>query len=195
MIFTDYYTPSPIFRLVAQVRALYEEENAGGASAQYSEYLSALMYLGFSARNFIEEMAVPYWFSWKKVDYLCIIHNQRVGVSVKRAVNKEIMLQLKTNNNPPKSSKQVTDQSFEPTHFLDSAIRGLVVARNCVSPDHNFDRSILHVWCPTQRIATILRKAFKELNHTDLDVQGYLIIHLTVCYDPMLYLGHYKSVI
>ena len=93
------------------------------------------------------------------------------------------------------NTRQITDGTFTSdcaTKFLDSAIRGLVVARRCVYDDHDFTKSILHVWCPTTRISDLIRKAFEDLDveDMDLDVKGYLILHLTVCYDKDLYLGH-----
>lgn len=188
----DRYFPAKEFKLIDGVRALFEEENAGGAGAQFSEYLSGVLYHGFGARDFIEEMAVPYWWNWKKVDYLCTMYGRRIGVSVKRAVNTEIMLQLKRPDVP--DTRNITDVTFtkeSAIKFLDSAIRGLVVARRCVFEDHDFTKSILHVWCPTVRVSKLIREAFEDLDVEDMDleVKGYLILHLTLCQDKNVYLG------
>ena len=137
-------------------------------------------------------MAVPYWFNYKKVDYLCSMYNRRIGVSVKRAVNREIMLQLK--NPDQKSTYEITDATFdraEAKRFLNGAIKGLIVARRCIFQDHDFSKSILHVWCPSKRIAIMIREAFGALDIVDMDseVKGYLILHLTICYDKHIYIG------
>ena len=127
-VIIDSYKTAKTFKLIDSIKTLYEMDNAGGASAQYSEYLSGVVYSGFGAHSFIEEMAVPYWFNYKKVDYLCSIYGQRIGISVKRAVNREIMLQLKELKR--KDARNLTDATFtrkEADRFLDSAIRGLIV--------------------------------------------------------------------
>ena len=191
-VIIDSYKTAKTFKLIDSIKTLYEMDNAGGASAQYSEYLSGVVYSGFGAHSFIEEMAVPYWFNYKKVDYLCSIYGQRIGISVKRAVNREIMLQLKELKR--KDARNLTDATFtrtEADRFLDSAIRGLIVARRCVFQDHDFSKSILHIWCPSKRIACLIKEAFEAFDVEDMDseVKGYLILHLTVCYDKYLYIG------
>ena len=41
----------------------------------------------FQAQDVVTEMEVEYWsFNWKKVDYICTLYGQRVGVSVSRAM-------------------------------------------------------------------------------------------------------------
>lgn len=117
---------------------------------------------------------------------------RRIGVSVKRAVNREIMLQLKSPQQ--RDCRGITDDTFDAKaaeKFLDTAIRGLVVARRCVFKDHDFSKSILHVWCPTKRVASQVRGAFEALDieDMDLDVKGYLILHLTVCNNKLVFTG------
>jgi len=191
----DSFNLSPAFRVVDAVRSLYEEANAGGASAQFSEYLSGVVYYSLGSRDFIEEMAVDNWrknwgMVYKQVDYLCTIFGNRIGVSVKRAVNRDIMFQLKSGI---KSSRTIDCSSFDRAaadKFLTSAIKGLIVARQSVLEHYDFSKSVLHIWCPTKRVARVIHKAFKKINRRSLkELEGYLILHLTVCYDPSVYIG------
>lgn len=42
----------------------------------------------FQAQDVVTEMEVEYWSSnWKKVDYICTLYGERVGVSVTRAMS------------------------------------------------------------------------------------------------------------
>ena len=148
------------------------EPNAGGTSV-VSEVLSAeYMHRRFGASNFVPEMKIQYVFSnWKKIDYITTIQEERVGVSVTRAMGY-----------PYANSFRLEDA----TRLCYKKLYGLIVARSGISKQFSYSRSILHCLCQSQSIANMMRNAFLELLASDIDLQDDLVNHvtiiLTVCY-------------
>ena len=157
-------------------------DNAGGKS-DISEMYSIEHYIrSFSATDIVYEMQVEYWIDYKMVDYVCTIPivnvNKRIGVSVTRAM---------CYSNPEHFTVQ------DGKDLLYKKIFGLIVARNATCKKHRFYKSILHVWCQTERIANILADIYASFDIADLDlkVKGLLVLHLTVCDYFPIYLNRY----
>lgn len=142
--------------------------NAGGKS-QVSEALSIDYFVKYyHARDIIFEMEVEYWSCYSMVDYICTIKQQRVGVSVTRAMGYP-------------SEKMFDEQSAR--YLLKKKLYGLIVSRNATSKKHSFYRSVLHVWCQSQRIAQLVEEAFTafDLDDFGLDIKGTVTLVLSIC--------------
>lgn len=149
-------------------------KNAGGQGAILSESLSMELFArDMGACDFVGEMQVEYFFQFKMVDFVCSLGGRRVGVSVTRAMN------------------HIDPLLFDrpaALRLLQKKLSGLVVARNCVSSKHSFDRCFLHVWCQCDHIARVLqslpiRDVLLEL---EIDPETMEIL-LTVDNEPAIY--------
>jgi hypothetical protein len=136
-----------VIRLGVEAHQIVDEPNAGGASV-VSEALSAeYMVRRFSATAVVTEMQIPYFSpNWKKVDYLTTIYNERVGVSVTRAMGY------------PSPAVFVLEDALR---LCRKKLTGLVVARAGIKPSVGYSRSILHCWCQDSRIADLMVQAFE----------------------------------
>lgn len=167
-------------------------DNAGGKSS-VSEAASINRFVElFGADQILVEKEVEYWISYKMVDFVCTVANQRLGVSVTRA------MAVKSTGQPGGNYLDL-----EPGRFtLDDAVRllkkklyGLIVSRNGVTKKCKFYKSILHIWAASQDIADRLTEAWND-GHVDisefgLDIKGIVVVMITVCSDPTLYLNQY----
>lgn len=153
------------FKLCRDALRVKFEQNAGGSST-ISESLSVEYFARrFQAQDVVTEMEVEYWSSnWKKVDYICTLYGQRVGVSVTRAMCY------------PDPNAFSTDIAYR---LLYKKLYGLVVARDGVSKRHSFSNCILHVWCETQRTAEIMNSMYAGVRK-DLEISDDVIMVLTV---------------
>eukprot|EP00246_Nothoceros_aenigmaticus_P013978 TRINITY_DN5113_c0_g1_i1.p1 TRINITY_DN5113_c0_g1~~TRINITY_DN5113_c0_g1_i1.p1 ORF type:complete len:735 (+),score=103.89 TRINITY_DN5113_c0_g1_i1:139-2343(+) len=153
------------FGLGHDARRVATEQNAGGSST-ISETLSVEYFVRrFQARDIVTEMEVEYSFmNMKKVDYVCTIFGQRVGVSVTRAMSYP----------DPKKFNEDTAMAL-----LRKKLFGLVVARSGVTSRHSFSQCILHVWCETRNTAKILEEKYPEIS-TEMQVAEDVIMVLTV---------------
>jgi len=147
--------------------------NAGGSS-NISEALS-MEYLKsrFDVVDFIPEMEVQYWIDACLCDFLMVLRDENVGVSVTRAVSYPF------------------EDEFTMEHarqLLNKKLYKLLVARNAISEDQNFDRSILHVWCYSEQTAENIRRAHEEMKTLDAD-RTYDCVHVmcTVCNKMYIY--------
>ena len=149
--------------------------NAGGAS-EYSEAMSIHYFENvFDAKDFVLENDVKYWQDYKMVDYICTIKDQKIGVSVTRAMGY-----------PCSFSFNKKDAKI----LLDKKIHGLVVSCDLVITKHSFNKSILHIWCQNERIASLMKKVYREelkLDSMDLKVLCDVIVILTICNDKNIY--------
>ncbi|EFJ15258.1 hypothetical protein SELMODRAFT_422943 [Selaginella moellendorffii] len=103
----------------------------------------------FKATDVVTEMEVEYCaMNWKKVDYICNLYGQRVGVSVTRAMSYP---------NPEDFSPQMAYR------LLYKKLFGLVVARHGVTDRHSFSQCVLHVWCETTTTAKLLQAQYKGM--------------------------------
>lgn len=150
-------------------------DNAGGNS-EYSEAMSMHYFEHvFNGKDFILENEVEYWREFKMVDYICTIRNERIGVSVTRAMGF------------PHSSMFVKKDA---ENLLKKKINGLIVACDLVLTKHSFTKSILHVWCQNKRIANLVREAYEEAIEIDamgLKVLCDVAVILTICDDKDIY--------
>lgn len=149
-------------------------DNAGGKS-EISEMFSIHYFVShYNATNIIFETEVSYWIDYKMVDFICTIADNRVGVSVARAMGF------------PSPDKFTSEHA---SRLLHKKLYGLIVARNGVIKSQSFYKSILHIWCQNHSIAYLIHQAFISLDQEDygLDVTGIIILQLTVCDDPQLY--------
>lgn len=153
------------FMLGRDAKRVRTESNAGGTST-ISESLSVEYFVRrFQAKDIVTEMEVEYCaLNWKKVDYICTLYGQRVGVSVTRAMSFP---------HPAEFSSQMAYR------LLYKKLFGLVVARHGVSKRHNFSQCILHVWCETQHTALIMQQEYEGVAK-ELDITDDVIMVLTV---------------
>ena len=176
-IFVDRYIPinykSLINKFCKAAKETLITENAGGKS-EVSEALS-INYFNerFKAKDFVLEMQIEYWMKYKMCDYICKINNQRIGVSVTRAMGYPL-------------ADDFNEQSAY--ILLKKKIHGLVIARSSVSKKHEFSMSVLHIWCQNQRIADLLKKIYpRVISEDDKDSIYEVILLLTVCEKSYIY--------
>lgn len=170
MIVDEYDLPEKVMLSSAAQRSL-RINNAGGKSEVSEAFSIDYFQRIFQAREIILEMEVEYWIDYSMVDYICTVghsNGHRIGVSVTRAMGY-----------PNETFFTEKDASY----LLQKKLSGLIISRNAVSEKHSFFRSILHVWCQNQRIANLLREEFGryDLNDFGLDIQGTIILLLTIC--------------
>jgi len=184
-IFVDYFSfPVRDLQISRDAKRSLEIDNAGGKSA-ISEMFSIEYFIrAFRARKILCEMEVGYWFDCNMVDFVCSIPRfpqdsllsraSRVGVSVTRAMGY------------PTPEEFTYEQGLA---LLRKKLYGLIIARNSVVKAHSFYKSVLHVWCQTPRIATLLRKAYASFDICDygLNIKGVVVLHLTVCPSEYIY--------
>lgn len=173
-IFCDSYSLPRSGLLCADAHRSLTVDNAGGQSdiseAFSIDYFSSI----FGADSFLLEKEVSYWIDYKMVDFICSIGGNRVGVSVTRAMGF------------PSADDFNEEQALR---LLHKKLYGLIVARNAVEKRQAFFRSILHIWCQDDRVAKLVREAYSSFDIADygLDIQGTVVLLLTVCPDPQLY--------
>lgn len=80
--------------------------------------------------------------------------------------------------------------------LLRKKLYGLVVARAGVTASQRFDKSVLHVWCETWAIATIMQEAWRDVSEEDDTIREDVVVLLTVAegameifYDDVTLLG------
>ena len=173
-IFTDVYDLPPYADVASQAKDSRDIDNAGGKSDVSEMFSIDYLMRIHGARDIIFETQVQYWITYKMVDFICTIEDQRVGVSVARAM---------AYPSPDRFTAKMA------ARLLYKKLYGLIVARNAVSDHQSFYRSVLHIWCQNQRIADLMQDAFANLDNDDygLDVKGVVILQLTVCPDAQLY--------
>lgn len=184
-IFTDVYALPPYAHVTDQAKRSRDIDNAGGKSDVSEMYSIDYLMRIHDAHSIIFETEVQYWITYKMVDFICTIDDQRVGVSVARAMEVPVRRSRRRRSRPHFDSFN----SEAAAHLLHKKLYGLIVARNAVSEHQSFYRSILHIWCQSQNIADLMQTAFSNLDNDDygLDVKGVVILQLTVCADPQLY--------
>ena len=144
-----------------------EIPNAGGSS-NISEAMSMeYMQKKFDAEGFIPEMEISYWIDACLCDFLMVLQDENVGVSVTRAVGY------------PFGSEFTLGQARE---LLNRKLFKLIVARNSISDKHNFYRSILHIWAYSEQVADNIKRAHEEMIKTDVN-KTYDNVHVicTIC--------------
>lgn len=169
-------------------------DNAGGDSNVSEAYSMELFRQLFGGKSFICECEVQYdYYGASMVDYVCTLSTRcsseselqydyhdasiakhvctRVGVSVTRAMGY------------PTPNFFTSDTA---RNLLCKKLHGLIVARNAVSQKHSFYYTWLHIWCQNTYIANIIIKLIPHII-TDLDIQDYIGIILTITDDNQIY--------
>jgi hypothetical protein len=157
----------------SEIKRTLDVRNAGGSS-ELSETLSMYyMYLKFKASNFIPEMEVDYQIQSHICDYLMNINETKIGVSVTRA------LCYPFGENIP--------YDFA-TSLLYKKLIGIITAKKSVSRSHQFDTSVIHVWCNSWITAQIIREAFTMIIKDDLyGLFENIYIVCSVCHANFIY--------
>lgn len=152
--------------------------NAGGSS-RVSEGLSVdYMHRNLRARNFSLEMEINYWIEYKMCDFLMKVDGENVGVSVTRACPYPFNIEY--------TLERARD-------LLHRKLYGLVVARDCVSPEYCFLNSILHIWCINTIAAEKIREVLYEIRSSELALNpgdrtyGDVRVICTVCPERIIY--------
>lgn len=173
-IFVDQYMLPSSDDIAHQARKSIEIDNAGGQSEISELYSIDYFVRTYNADEFIFEEEVKYWIQYKMVDFICTINEERVGVSVARAMGY------------PTPDRFTLDNA---RRLLLKKLTGLIVARNSVIKSQSFFKSVLHIWCQSSHIAMLLHEAFENLDDNDygLDIKGVLLLQLTICDDTQLY--------
>jgi hypothetical protein len=175
-IFIDKYIPIKYKLLVNSFCKSAKDtlivDNAGGQS-EISEALSInYFYERFKASLFVLEMEIEYWMtSYKMCDFICIINNQKIGVSVTRSMGFP------------------TQDSFNEEsayNLLKKKMNGLIVARSGVCTKHEFIISVLHIWCQNQKIADTIKKIYPQIINESESVYEIIVL-LTVCDKQYIY--------
>lgn len=181
--------------------------NAGGKSI-ISEMMSIEYYIrSFGVSDVLLEMEVGYWFCYKMVDYVCTISTpdfEKLRISdddaLKTSFEKKAasrarneMLTYRRLGVSVTRAMGFPNESFfkydDAQSLMRKKVYGLIVARNAVIKEHKFYKSVLHILCQSTRIARLMRQAYKNLDMNDFSglMKGYIIIHLTVCPEPLIY--------
>lgn len=172
-------------KLCKVARDSLKQANAGGQS-DVSEAASIQFFTDLGYTDIIYEMDVLYKYtgmSCKLVDFIATaparwecdepelikIDRERVGVSVTRAAD--------------------YGKGFDPVGLLHKKLMGLISARNNVSSDHRFYRSILHIWCKSTEVARKLDSAYQKLvkEIPEHNIKGTIKVITTVCSDHRIY--------
>lgn len=177
-------------KICKEARESLTFENAGGNS-DVSEAASIQYFHELGYTDFIFENFVTYKTSWKMVDFVAtaphrwetnvpeLIKNdsERVGVSVTRAAD--------------------YGKGFDAFALLYKKIKGLIGARNNVTADSKFYRSILHIWCSSVEVAYAIKKAYDKILEDPTivnspDLKGTFKVITTICSDYRIY-KNYKG--
>jgi len=154
-------------RLGPDARKILNEPNAGGKSIVSESFSMEHLCRRFGASDVRTELEIRYWNdNWKKVDFLCQIHGQSIGVSVSRAMGF-----------PDPASFTMDDAQ----RLIVKKLYGLVVAMQGIDDEHRQDFCVLHIFCQTPKIAGFVQLAFLELvtRNRDVDYSGIVVL-LTV---------------
>lgn len=155
------------------IRRTFLIQNAGGNS-EVSEALSMqFMFLSFNARKFIPEMEVKYTGESKICDYIMKINDDKIGVSVTRAISHPI-------------NSSITLQFA--IALLQKKLIGIIVAKKATMTTHKFRNSIVHIWCKCQQDVEIIKNAYRIIIDNDpynLYVGIYVIC--SICISEFIY--------
>lgn len=153
-------------------------KNAGGNS-EISEALSIdLLEKLYKAKNIVYEKSIEYWCEFKLLDYICEINNEKVGVSVTRAIDKYWFYEDEV--------EYKKFDEFDAFCLLHKKISGLLISSKSTSIVLN--KLILHIWCQTEKIASIISKVnIINLYSMFDDNISKLNIILTICNKNYIY--------
>ena len=149
--------------------------NCGGFSNVSEAFSIELITSLFNATNFVTERQVQYKYQCKKIDFLCTIDGNQVGVSVSRSAQ----------------YKELCDEQGKYTFLIAyrqirKKLDGLLAARAGITPAHLYDKSILHVFAENDFIAQLLVNAFPQAAK-DMQVEDEISLLITICGNRKLY--------
>jgi hypothetical protein len=163
----------------AATRAL-TTPNAGGRSEVSEAFSIDYFSRVHDATGFQLEMDVVYWINYRMVDFICNTPDgERLGVSVTRAMGWP----------RPDRFDEVSAMTL-----LYKKVDGLICARDCVDQGSTFHKSLLHVWCQTERIALLMNLAWNDFRTTEAYLvlgEGVLSIQLSVCGETCLFTNRF----
>lgn len=147
--------------LCLDAKKIHVEPNAGGNSENSESLSMDMLHQLYGGNNVRTEMNIEYFDpNWKKCDFLCSIFDQNWGVSVTRAMS------FPDPNGFTKEEAKI---------LLVRKLQGLIVAKQGILINDNFLRSILHIWCETDRTAGLLIDAYSELSDESRDNVGVVL--------------------
>lgn len=161
-------------------------QNAGGSS-ELSEALSMYyMFLRFGAIDFIPEMEVDYMVKSNICDYIVTIANERIGVSVTRAIEYNTTKSTEDIHGESVFNKNVTEMFVQ--SLLYKKMLGMVHAKRTVTDSNSFRTSIIHIWCTNLDDASTIKKIYEKI--VDNDIYGLFdntYILCSVCTSNFIY--------
>jgi hypothetical protein len=176
-IFIDFYIPPyNINSLSIEAQQSLNIENAGGKSC-FSEAISIDIFNKYyGTKNTQFETEIKYNGRSKMIDYITTSGKKNIGVSVTRAMH-HIDASLFT-----------LEDGYK---LVMKKLNGLVLAKSSVDKDNSFYTAVLHIFCQTYEILSIVHYILKTLN-----LNGYMlnddknckfVIMLTMSNDERIY--------
>ncbi|RQM19652.1 hypothetical protein B5M09_010993 [Aphanomyces astaci] len=166
------YRRTAVFALGRDASLVLREPNAGGQSVVSEALSMEYMHQMFGAVDVVTEMQIQYWSSnWKKVDYICTMHGQRIAVSVTRA--------MKFHKNEPFTTADAQV-------LLRKKLHGLVVAKTGVCRAQRYVKSILHIWCQTKAIADTIATCYEAIV-AELEIVDNVVLMATVALEDGIF--------
>lgn len=178
-IIVDSFSPTHKDKMNRTAVASLNIENAGGTSEISEAWSIHHLMNKLGGISCYYEMEILYWCDYKIMDYILVKPDERIGVSVVRAICR-------------------SDLEFtydDALRLVIKKINGLVISRKSVNEGYTFYRSILHIWSPKKYVTDLLVKALNsgDFNPYDLQIIGTLDIWITESeYNPIFNNGHNK---
>lgn len=151
------------------------EPNAGGSSVNSEAISMEMLEVSFGARLELTEMQVRYKTRCSIADYVASLElnrasgtreRTRLGVSVTRAMKYR----------PGPEAFTVEDAE----RLLRKKLSGMLDAAKHVDPLHKWDRALLHAWCQSEHVATVVKKTLHSL---PAELWSDCLVLCTVCPD------------
>jgi len=141
--------PLKDYQISEGAEKIYKEPNAGGSSVN-SEALSADVFADlFNASEILTEMEIDYGATnWKKCDYVAKMFGNEYAVSVTRAM------------------KHFQPDSYDhedARELLTKKLNGLSVACSGMLGYGRLNKSVLHIWCQSEKIADTITEVYARL--------------------------------
>ena len=147
--------------LGADARVIFDEQNAGGSSKCSEVFSMELMDDCAGAALHKTETQVNYALQGSLIDYVMVLKDRRVGVSVTRAYKGPLD----------------TWSAEEASALLTKKLSGLAEASANVSAADAWDRQVLHVWTLRTDWADMVQAAWGQLSE---DAQANVVVVVTV---------------
>lgn len=148
-------------------------KNAGGSS-EISEALSMYyMQSRFGAYNFVPEMEINYYTESSICDYVMLVNDVPIGVSVTRAFSY------------PRN--KIISPIFARSLLLKKMF-GIASAKHSISKKYSFDKSIIHIWCKSWDDIDLISDAFVKIVESDIyDIYKDIHVICSLCTSDFIY--------